>query len=41
MRDIYYPETDYISLIMEETPNGITLVPKNITFLCFRRQKML
>ena len=28
MQDIYYPETDQISLIMKETSNGITIVLK-------------
>ena len=39
MQDMYYPEIDQTSSIMKETFYGITLVPKNITFLYFSQEK--
>ena len=35
MQDIYYPEMDQISLIMNETSYGITLVPKKYHLYTF------
>ena len=41
MQDIYYRETDQISLIKKETSYGITLVPKKYHLYMFSKIKML
>ena len=44
MQDIYYPETDQISLTLKETFYGVTVVPKKVSPLyvfenkrCYKR----
>ena len=39
MQDIYYPEIDQISLIIKETSDGITLVPKKYQLYTFLKIK--